>query len=219
MPGLVDHLSIRHGYYWHNASWGVNASVANARNQNGSVAQLTQLNEAIDTLSINLNEAMENEAMDMLSTNASLGVATFAYKNQNGSVAQLTQLNEAMDTLSTNASLGVGTFAISVTGEYELQNTGSRLRTRTSTSSASSTTTSTTSRRRTTAIGLSLSDDLANESEVFWSRPAVMDHVLSTTESLLGGTDANPSMSAIASVNKAGPGNQSTTTNTADGLL
>ena len=29
-PGLMDDLSITSGYYWHNASWGVNASAATA---------------------------------------------------------------------------------------------------------------------------------------------------------------------------------------------
>jgi hypothetical protein len=71
---------------------------------------------------------------------------------------------------------------------------------------------------QTTAVGFSLSDDLANESEVL-TRPAVMDNVLNTTESLFGGSEANPFMAAMAGVNKAGYGNKQTTTGTIEGLL
>jgi hypothetical protein len=177
MPGLMNDLSITDGYYWHNASWGVNASDA-----------------------------------------------VFGYKGPNQTMCQTTQLNEAMEMLGMNSSMGVGTFAISVACEYEVQNGRPVPNTNKYKFSLKCHNfyhmkkTDFHGPPQTTAVGFSLSDELANESEVL-SRPAAMGTVLDTTESLFGGTDANPFMAAMAGINKAGPGNSQTTTNTIEGLL
>jgi hypothetical protein len=177
MPGLMDDLSITNGYYWHNASWGVNSNVA-----------------------------------------------TFAYKNASGSIAQTTQLNEAMEMMGMKSSLGVGTFAISVSCEYELQNgkpVANANKYKFSIKCHNFFHLKLTDYHgppQTTAVGFSLSNELANESEVL-TRPAVMSNVLGASENLFGGIDANPFMAAMSGNNKNDSGNMQTNASTFENLL
>lgn len=64
MKGLLDSVVQTEGYYWANASWGVNQSP-------GTFVYLTENNTRAETTHL-------SEAMDMMQTKSSMGVGTFA---------------------------------------------------------------------------------------------------------------------------------------------
>ncbi len=150
MKGLMDSVPSTNGYYWMNASWGVsnNGATFGYKTQSGSIATIKSL----------------NDAMDMLGTQSSMCVATFAisvcceYEKKNGRAVPDT--NKYM-------------FSVKCHNVLHIKKTDYR------------------GPPQTAAVGYSVTSDIMNSAEPL-SKPAVMDSILGQTSGLFGNLDANP---------------------------